>query len=105
MVFEAFIFVPVVTVYVCVVGVQQEREPRQYFHVQCNNQTHIIGPHIRYANHIAVAKADHTYYKNGGVLHFGLGMPPGYQVNPIPTGGVVFIVEKYTSDPKTMESC
>ena len=43
---------------ICVVGGQQEIEPRQQqFHVQCDNQTHIVGPHTRHTKHTAVAKA------------------------------------------------
>ena len=37
-------FVPVAAVYACVVGAQQEIEPRQQYHVRCSNQTHIVGP-------------------------------------------------------------
>ena len=37
-VFQALAFVAVVTVHACVVGAQQEFEPRQQqFHVQCTN--------------------------------------------------------------------
>ena len=34
--------------YMCVVGAQQQEEikSRQHFHVQCNNQTYIVGPHM-----------------------------------------------------------
>ena len=28
---------------------------RLYFHVQCNNQTHVVGPNIRYTKHTAGA--------------------------------------------------
>ena len=44
-------FVPVVAVYACLVGVQQEIEPRrQQLHVHCNNQTHLVGSHTRYVH-------------------------------------------------------
>ena len=56
-VFQALAFVPVAMVNVSVVGEQQEIEPQQQFHVQCNNQTYIVGPNIRYTKHTAVAKA------------------------------------------------
>ena len=46
--------VPLVTV--CVVGAQQEIEPRQQSHDQCNNHTHMVIPHTRYTKHTAVAK-------------------------------------------------
>ena len=37
---------------------QREIEPRQQqFHVQCNNQTHRVGPHTRYTKHTAGTKA------------------------------------------------
>ena len=37
--------------YVCVVGAQQEIEPRQHFHVQCSDKAHIVGPHTRPTKH------------------------------------------------------
>ena len=40
-VLQALVFVPVVTVYVCVVGAQQEIEPRHHRHVKCRNQPHV----------------------------------------------------------------
>ena len=44
-VFQTLAFVPVVTVYVCVVGAQQEIEQtQQQFHVQRSYKTHMVGP-------------------------------------------------------------
>ena len=56
-VFHALACVPVVTPCVCVVGAQQEIEPRRYFHVQLDNQAHIVEPNTRYTKHTARAKA------------------------------------------------
>ena len=56
-VFQALAFVPV-TVYARVLGAQQqdEIEPRQKCHAQCNSETHIVGPYARYAKHTAAAE-------------------------------------------------
>ena len=46
--FKALAVVPVVAVYVGVVGAQQVIEPRQqHFHAQYNNTTLMTGPHTR----------------------------------------------------------
>ena len=82
-VFQALVLLPVVTLYVTVVGARQEIEPRQHFHVQCINQTHMVGPHTRYSKHTAVAKAvAHTYNWDVYVLPLVLIIktPPGYEV-------------------------
>ena len=74
-----------VCMYVCVVvvGAQQEIEPRRHFHVQCNNQTHIVGPQTRCTNYVAVARAAaHTHHWNAYVPPFCLATPPRYQANP-----------------------
>ena len=84
-VFQTLVLVPVVTVYVSVVGAQQDIETRRYLHVQCNNQTHIVGPHTRYMKHAAVAKAvARTCHRKACVHHDILATPPGFQLNPIP---------------------
>ena len=71
----------------CVVDEQQDTKPRQHFLVQCNNQTHTVGPQTRYTKHTAVAKAvAHTYHGNAHVPPFRHATPPGYQGNPIPEG-------------------
>ena len=41
----------------CVVGKQQEIEPRQHVHVQCTDQAHIVGLRTRYTKKTAAAKA------------------------------------------------
>ena len=64
-VFQRLAFVPAVTVYVSVVGAQQEIEPRQHFHVQRNNHAHVVGPHTRYTQHTVVVKAVAPLYING----------------------------------------
>ena len=59
---QALAVVPVVTVYACVVGSQHEIAPRQHFHVQCKDQTHVVGSQTRYTKHTAAAKAAaHTH--------------------------------------------
>ena len=87
----------VVTVYVCLVGAQQEIEPRQNFHGQRNNRTHIVGPYTRYTKNTAVAKvAAHTYHWNAHVsllecpcFPFSTCIALGYQANRIPKGSLV----------------
>ena len=83
----SYCLVPVVVVYVCVIGAQREIEPRQPFHIQCTNQSHIIQPHTKYTKHTAAAKsAFHTYHWNACVPPFRPATPPGYQSNPVPKG-------------------
>ena len=41
----------------CVVVAQLEIEPRQHFHVQRNDQIHIVRPHNRHTKHTAAARA------------------------------------------------
>ena len=90
-------FVPVVTVYVCVVDAQQGIEPRQHFHVQCNkSNTHRrVSYHTRYTKHTAGAKAvsyviPGTYHWNACVHHFRLATPLGkYEVNLVSKGSLV----------------
>ena len=96
------VFQVVAAVYVCVVGEQQEIEPRKQnkFRVQCNSQTHIVGPHTMHAKHTpASAKAvahflsrflicfvigrndPHEHYWEGCVLSSRL--PRGIELNPL----------------------
>ena len=55
-VFQARAFVPVLTVYMCVVGAQQEIEPQQHFHVKCKAQKHIVRPHTTHTKNTVAAK-------------------------------------------------
>ena len=72
---------------VCVVGAQQEVEARQHFHVQCTNQTHIVGPHTRYTKHTAVAKAGaHTNRWNALFPLFDLRRPRDIKTTPSQRG-------------------
>ena len=91
--FQALAFVPVVTVYVCVVGAQQEIEPRQHFHAQCNDQTRIVGPHTRYAKLTAAAEAVHKVAHTVSLERLcsvfslsDLRRPRDIKANPIPKG-------------------
>ena len=102
----------------CAVGAQYEIEPlQQQFHVQCNNQTHTVGPHTRYMKHTTVAKAvaqflsrfltffvlvrngSHAYHMHitGKAVCFPFStcetLPEyqvKYEVNPIPKGNLVY---------------
>ena len=72
---------------VCVVGAQQEIEPRQHCHIQCNNRKQFVGPHTRYTKHTAIAKSvAHTYHWNACVHHVILTTPPGISSRPHPGG-------------------
>ena len=84
-VFQALAFVPVVAVYeyVCVVRAQQEVEQRQHLHVQCNNHTHIVGPHTSYTRHATVAQAvAHTCHWDAYVHPFRLACPRDITLTP-----------------------
>lgn len=59
---QALAFVPV-TVYVRVVGAQQETEPRQNVRIKCNNRTHTVGLGTSNTKHIAGAKAGLHIFK------------------------------------------
>ena len=57
-VLQALAFVPV-TVHVRGGAQQQEEiELRQHFHVQCNHETHIVGPRTKFTKHAAAAKKE-----------------------------------------------
>ena len=71
-VFQALAFVPVVTVYACMVGARQEVEPRQHFHVQLNNQTHVVGSHTRYAKAYSSSKNSSSTVRAIGTPMFPL---------------------------------
>ena len=108
-VFQVISFVPVVAAYVCVIGAQQEIEPRQHFHVQRNNQTHNAGPHTVYTKHAAVPKA----VPSSSYLVCIIGMPmfplfrlaasPGYQANPILKENLIHCVVSYSYRPYDWE--
>ena len=73
--------------HVCLIDAQQQEvKPRQHLHVQCNNETHVVGPHTRYTKHTAAAAKKavaHTYHRNACSLRSTYGAPGiPYQYHP-----------------------
>ena len=99
---------------VCVVGAQEEIEPRRYhFHAQCNNQRHIIGPHTTYRmrrmqqeqNKAVAHIIPGTCRWNACVHPFRLARPPRYQVNTIPTRRGTLCVVRHVLPDNPLISC
>ena len=104
----AFAFVPVVTVYVRVVGAQQEIEPRRYFHVQCNDQTNT---HRRTSYKVYKAYSSSKSSSSYLVHIIGMPMVPLFDMrrprdtNPIPCEGGPCITQYISLNSKRHHVC